>query len=164
MRILHQEVSMQWSDEVEFTTPEFKDLCVWKECPGNIDEKLKYSANEKNPRIATKIGNIFSYCTIIGSTPLPNNKVTSWSIKILKSERNNGGNIFIGVAPSNIDQNVDRNYEKCGWYFNCFSSTLWSGPPHNYKWPGKDYGPRKGRWGGQYVRTGDSVDIVMDTA
>ena len=37
---------------------------------------------------------------------------------------------------------------------------LRSGPPHNYK--GKAYGPRKGS--GEYVHTGDSVGVVMDTA
>ena len=37
-----------------------------------------------NPRIATKINNSSYYCTIIGNKPLPHNKVTSWSIKILK--------------------------------------------------------------------------------
>ena len=39
------------------------------------------------------------------------------------------------------------------------NSTLWSGPPHNYR--GKDYGPRKGI--GEYVHTGDNVGVVMDT-
>ena len=35
-----------------------------------------------------------------------------------------------------------------------------SGPPHNYS--GKGYGPRKEE--GEYVYTGDSVGVVMDTA
>ena len=39
---------------------------------------------------------------------------------------------------------------------------MYSGPPHNYSYPGKEYGPRKGD--GQYVHTGDSVGVVMDTA
>ena len=34
-----------------------------------------------------------------------------------------------------------------------------SGPPHKYG--GKEYGPRKGE--GQYVHTGNSVGVVMDT-
>ena len=37
---------------------------------------------------------------------------------------------------------------------------LRSGPPHNYR--SKEYGPRKGD--GEYVHTGDSVGVVMDTA
>ena len=103
---------------------------------------------------------LLCFCTIIGNAPLTLNKVTSWSIKVLKSKDNNGDGICIGVAPSDIDQNESDNSEKCGWYFYCFNSTLWSGPPHNYKW--KEYGPRK-RYG-EYVRTGDSVGVVMDTA
>ena len=62
---------------------------------------------------------------------------------------------------SDIDHNGYNNYEKCGWYFDCYDSVLYSGPPHNYNWPGKEYGPRKGN--GKYVRTGDSVGVVMDT-
>ena len=41
----------------------------------------------------------------------------------------------------------------------CYYSILFSGPPHNY--PGKEYGPRKGD--GDYIHTGDSVGVVMDT-
>ena len=52
------------------------------------------------------------------------------------------------------------NYNKCGWYFYCGDSTLYSGPPHNYK--GKEYGSRKED--GQYFYTGDSVGVMMDTA
>ena len=101
---------------------------------------MKYSVDEKNPRVTTKInGN--GWCTIIGNTPLPQNKVTSWSIKILKSENNNGGNICIGVAPSDINQNEGWNYNKCGWYFHCGDSTLYSGPPHSYE--RKEYGQGK---------------------
>ena len=112
-----------------------------------------------NPRTATKI-NGGGYCTIIGNTPLPHNKVTSWSIKILNTSNNNGDGIFIGVAPSDISQNEKDNGDKCGWYFDCFGLTLWSGPPHNYC--SKEYGPRKGN--GQYVHTGDNVGVVADTA
>ena len=117
-----------------------------------------FSVDEMNPRIATKINND-GYCTIIGNTPLPHNKVTSWSIKILKSEKNDGGYIFIGVAPSDINQNKEGNNNICGWYFYCYNSALYSGPPHKYC---KEYGPRKKNYG-QYVHTGDSVGIVMDT-
>ena len=73
---------------------------TWKECP--VYEGRKYSVDEENPRIATKIYGK-DYCTIIGNTPLPLNKVTSWSIKILESKKNDGDNICIGVAPSDIN-------------------------------------------------------------
>ena len=97
----------------------------------------------------------WGHCTIIGNTPLPHSKATSWNIKILKSNDNDGNGIYIGVAPFDINQNKDYNYEKCGWYFGCY----YSGPPHNYK--GKEHGPRKEK--GRYVRTGDNVGVVMDT-
>ena len=88
MRIIHQEVSTQWSDVAEFTpeftSPKFK-CCIWKECPDNVDWNRKYSVDVKNSRIATKRNNGWS--TIIGNTPLPLNKVTSWTIKILKSKK-----------------------------------------------------------------------------
>ena len=113
-----------------------------------------------NPRITTKI-NSNGWSTIIGNTPLPHNKVTSWNIKILKSKCNDGNSIFIGVVPSDISQNKDYNYNKCGWYFGCYSSALCSGPPHNYSYPGKKYGPKKED--GEHVHTGDSVGVVMDT-
>ena len=122
---------------------------------------MKYSVDEKNPRVTTKInGN--GWCTIIGNTPLPQNKVTSWSIKILESKGNNVYGICIGVA-SDINQNEEKNnYNKCGWYFSCWDSTLWSGPPHSYSYPGKEYGPRKGD--GKYVHRGDSVGVMVDSA
>ena len=129
------------------------ECSVWKKCPDNVNGKRKYSVPEKNPIIATKKDT--GDCTIVGNTPLPLNKVTSWSIKIL----NINGGIYIGIAPSDINQNEDYNYKKCGWYFDCYDSTLCSGPPHKYNW--KEYGPRKRK--GDYVLTKDSVGVVMDT-
>ena len=49
--------------------------------------------------------------------------------------------------------------KRCGWYFYSYESSLWSGPPHKCK--RKEYGPRKEN--GNYVHTGDSVGVVMDT-
>ena len=150
-----------WSEEAEFTTPKFSECCIWKKCPYDVDVKRKYFVNEKKPRIATKVnGSNCVYCTITGNTALPQNKVTSWSIKILKSRDNDGFGIYIGVAPSDINQNEDWNGDKCGWYLSCYYSILRSGPPHNYC--NKEYGPRKRI--GEYIHRGDSVGIVMDTA
>ena len=132
---------------------------AWKECPGNVDANKKYSVDKRNTRIATKI-NYCNYCTIIGNISIPLSTITSWSIRVLKSKYNNGNNIFIGVAPTDINQNI-CNYDKYGWYISCYESTLWSGSPHNYSYSGKEYGPKKGI--GQYVHTGDSVGVVMDT-
>ena len=158
VRVVSKGVSTQWSDEVEFT-PEFRELCVWKKCPDDVCEKMKYCVDENNHRVATKISN-WKYCTIIGSVSLPLNTMSSWSVKILKSKWNNeGSSIYVGVAPLDIDQKEDSNHKKCGWYFYYHSSTLWSGPPYNYSWI--EYGPRKEN--GKYVHTGDSVGVVMDT-
>ena len=152
----------KWSDPVKFKTgsiPHFSG-CAWKVRPVYVHEKGKYSVDEKNPKIATNVAVNNESCTIIGNAPLPFDKVTSWSIKVLKSNKNDGDRIYIGVAPPDIDQNEDWNYDKCGWYFDCYDSTLHSGPPHGYRW--KEYGPRKEK-SGQYMHTGDSVGVVMDT-
>ena len=76
----------------------------------------------------------------------------------MKSKDNDGNGTFIGVAPSDIDQNENRSHEKCGWYFSCYGSTLYSGPPHNYK--RKEYGLKKED--GEYIHTRDSVGVVID--
>ena len=115
--------------------------CTWRECPDYVEKERKYSVDEKNPRIATKVGDNDDYCTIVGNTSLPLKTVTSWSIKILESKENDEKGIIIGVTPSDIDQSENYIYNKCGWYFDCWNSALWSGPPHNYKQ--KAYGPRK---------------------
>ena len=110
------------------------------------------------PELQQRLVNDGYYCTIIGNTPLPSNTTTSWSIKVLKSKGNDGWGICVGVTPSGIDQNEEDNHKKCGWYFYC--SRLYSVLPHKYK--KKEYGPRKED--GEYVHTGDSVGVVMDTA
>ena len=51
-----------------------------------------------------------------------------WKIKILKTQYKN---IMVGVAPSDFDIN-SSSYDTCGWYFYCYDSTLYSGPPFNY--------------------------------
>ena len=80
---------------------------VKKVCPAaaSVDEALLVI--KENSRTATKTSGCLGWCTVIGNTPLPQNKVTSWSIKILKSW-NDDGSIFIGVAPFDRNQNEDR--------------------------------------------------------
>ena len=145
--VLQNNEMSELSEEAEFETPEPSECCVWKECPDNIVKHRRYFTDKKNTRIATD--NCY-HCTISGNTALPLNRVTSWSIKILKSKDNNGYGIFIGVAPSDINQNEGGNYKNCGWYFYCLLSALWSGPPHNFE--NKGHGPRK--YEGEYVHTG----------
>ena len=50
-----------------------------------------------------------------------------WKIKILKTNCNA---IMVGVAPNNFD--INSSDYTCGWYFNCYNSELYSGPPYNY--------------------------------
>ena len=121
---------------------------------------MKYSVDTNNLKIAIKINGDGSYCSIIGDKALPLGKTVSWNIKILKSKKKDGNLIYVGVAPSDINQNDDGNFRKCGWYISCFRSKLWSGPPHRFK--GTKYGPEGKE--GKYVREGDSVGVIMDTA
>ena len=51
-----------------------------------------------------------------------------WKIKILKTYQKA---IMIGVAPIDFDIN-SSNYSSCGWYYYCYNSCLYSGPPFNY--------------------------------
>ena len=84
---MFQEKESEWSEEVKFT-PDFSECCAWKECPEYVDVYGKYSVDEKNSRIVTKIND--HLCTITGNTSLPHNKVASWSIKILESRDSDG--------------------------------------------------------------------------
>ena len=155
----------EWSKELSVKTLNNKSIqklspkYAWRKCPKNVQAKKKYIQSEENPRIATKI-NTDDWCTILGSSNLESGEIFEYGVKALKTKENNGKNIFIGIAPLNIDQGIDKNFIKCGWYFNCYDSTLYSGPPHNHR--GKKHGPRKKE--GEYVHMGDSVGVVMDTA
>ena len=52
-----------------------------------------------------------------------------WKIKILKTTQYK--QIMVGVASSDFDIN-SSSYNTCGWYFYCYTSVLYSGPPFNY--------------------------------
>lgn len=134
----------------------------WKECPEAINGGRKYSFEEGDPAIATKIGN--SCSTIIGSTPFPRGAVSSCVIKVVqKSKRGGGGggglSSYVGVAPVDIDQDEDSNFEACGWYLECGGGSLYSGPPHSFA--GKAYGPRKE--GEPCVSPRGIFGVVVDT-
>ena len=103
---------------------------VWKECPKEVEERRRYLIAAGSPRVATKAEAGDECSTIVGDTPLPPREVSSWRIKVLASEGGDGAGVFVGVAPSDIGQNADNNAEECGWYFYCYDSTLYSGPPH----------------------------------
>ena len=162
VRVVFGEEEREWSDEAEFTGPVFREGCVWKECPEFVDEEMAYCVEEGKPRAARKkMYGRDMWSTVIGNMPLPPNKETSWSILLTRSRDNDGSFIYIGVTPFDTDQNGSYySYNMRGWYFDCWGSTLHSGPPHKYSYKG--YGPRKND--GEYVHTGDSVGVVMDTA
>lgn len=151
----------EWSGETGEFTPKFEECCVWKECPDYVGENINYSVDERNAKVATKINDDYNYCTVIGNVSVPSNKVTSWGVKILNSKKSDGKFIFVGVAPSDIEQNNGYNFSKHGWYLYCYTLKLFSGPPHNFV--GEAYISRKGIDWGKYVHNGDSVGVVMDT-
>ena len=86
VRAVAQGEESMWSKEAEFATPKGLWYCAWEECPDYVEEDMEYSVDEKNSRIATKTNDSSGWCTIIGNESLPQNKVTSWSVKILGSE------------------------------------------------------------------------------
>lgn len=158
----------KWSAPTEFVTS-FPECCVWRECPRYVGSGCEYVIDSQNARVATKndtgedddyaYGYSFTtYSTIAGNTALPRNGVTSWDIKIVKSWMNNARGVYVGVAPIDVSPIHNENFEKCGWYLDCYRSMLWSGPPHGLR--GVAYGQRKME--GRYVGTGGVVGVVMD--
>lgn len=144
----------RWSDAAELATPEFGACCVWKESPRAGD----YRVEEGAQTVATGVGSCWH--TVVGTASLPAGKETGWGIKVLGSRAGGELFVFVGVAPFDVNQSSFNLYV-CGWYLDCGRSALVSGPPHRYR--NKEYGPRK-KGSGEYVRLGDTVGVVMDTA
>ena len=135
--------------------------CGWKKCPKTVRRESRYVLDKKNPQIATLDSGFFwdaEWCTVIGDKAIPANFVAGWNIKITKS-KNNGEDIYVGVAPSDIDQNQAENYYKSGWYLCCYDVTARTGILH--KNTGKEYGPKREK--GKGIGTGDTVGVIMDT-
>lgn len=148
-----------WSKPTVVTVPEWARWCAWKECPATVDPVLAYKVSGATRRWATQTGDY--WCTVVGNTPLARDSEVTWGTKIIVSKDRNGAGIFVGVAPEDINQSEDENFEKCGWYVNCGDFMLRSGPPHSYGYDGLEYGPRKKY--GCYVTTGDAVMSVVNT-
>lgn len=159
VRTVKENLVSEWSDHVN-GKPQKKTFAdsMWKECPDYTYTTRKYVTFGEYSRVAKKI-DIGKTCIITGNTFIPLNEVTSWNVKIRKSFNNAGFGIFIGVAPADINHNENDAIKNCGWYFGCYSSTLWSGAPHKYK--RKDYGPKKDD--GNYVHMGSAVGVTADT-
>ena len=104
----------------------------FKKCPLNINENKKYEISGENMNIITKIGKC-GWTGAICEKELENLKEHKWKIKILNTTQNKY--IMVGIAPISFDFNSSL-FNNCGWYFYCFNSTLYSGPPHNYSCKG----------------------------
>ena len=102
---------------------------IFKKCPININENRKYIISGKNENILTKTGTDNCWMGTICENELELSKEHKWKIKILKTTQYK--NIMVGVAPFDFDIN-SSNHSTCGWYFYCYNSGLYSGPPHKY--------------------------------
>lgn len=140
-----------------FRTPKFSECCAWSNYKEREVEK-RYTLS-KDKRVITLVTR-HEEANICGNTLIPLDKVTTWSIKVLKSRKSKVRGIYVGVARFGFEERKYIDPYSCEWWgICCYDSTLWSGPPHNYS--RKTYGPKKKR--GQYVHDGDSVGVVMDT-
>ncbi len=63
--------------------------------------------------------------SVLGTT-----SVTQFSIRLLTDLNSS---LMIGMAPRNGFKKDGYNYNSCGWYFNCYDSTLFSQNGDNYK-------------------------------
>ena len=105
---------------------------AFKNCPINAKDEMKFSITGDKNNIFTKTGKQGGFIGTICINELDKSiEEHTWKIKILKT---NNKFIMIGVAPIDFDINLVDNYKKCGWYFYCYDSTLYSGPPFNYSW------------------------------
>ena len=129
--------------------------CAWRECPDTVAKKRRYAVSGPGCDIATKTGAGDTVCTVVKDGCIEEGRC--YRVRVLKSMNGLGSGIYVGVAPVDIDQNSDV---WCGWMFNCYFGTLWSGPPHNYR--NAEYGANKREWG-TYVKTGDEVSILLDS-
>lgn len=132
----------------------------------NIPQDFKYTLSN-NGLTVTKAKTINAngtqdeeFIMVRGDTPVPSNSGTvKWGVKVLRSKKNNGGYINIGVAPTGEPPCRGSKLVFWGWYYFCSGSKLYSGHPHDCK--GKPYGPRNN--GEPYVSGGTTVWVTLDT-
>ena len=101
----------------------------FKQCPKDTKEEKRYEITGKTQNILTKTSKDCSFICAICDNKFENNKIYKWKIKILKTKRYD---IEIGITNIDCDINISSP-SKYGWYFYCIDSTLYSGPPHNYR-------------------------------
>ena len=100
----------------------------FKKCPINVKENRKYEISGENENILTKTGTDSNWMGTICENELEKDKEYIWKIKILYSKYKQ---IMIGVAPTDFDINSSK-YNNCGYYFYCYNSYLFSGPPYSF--------------------------------
>ena len=99
----------------------------FKKCPTNIKENRKYKITGEKENILTKTGPD-GWMGTICENELEQSKEYHWKIKILNTQYKQ---IMVGVAPIDFDIN-SSSYSNWGWYYYCYNSTLYSGPPHKF--------------------------------
>ena len=87
---------------------------------------MKYTVENEN--IFTKNGKNGCWSCGMCQNSLQKSKEYKWKIRILKTKQKV---IMVGVAPIDFDINIST-FNTCGWYFYCYYSSLYSGPPYNY--------------------------------
>jgi len=120
---------------------------TFKNCPLNINENRKYKISGERTNIFTKTGTNDVWMGTICENELEKSKEYKWKIKILKSQYKY---IMVSVAPIDFDINSSR-FDNCGWYFYCYDSTLYSGPPYKYSCKGTNLS-----------KVNDEIIIVMN--
>ena len=105
-----------------------------------------------------RVENTSNYqCTVVTTRPFPAGTASSITLRICGMKRK-GRSMFIGVSHEGIDLSAGDNYARAGWYMHCFDGALYSGPPHNYGFPGKKYlDPSWGR-----LKEGSVVTMRVD--
>ena len=105
------------------------DNFKFKECPNNIKETRKYSVTGENRNILTKTGTDSCWAGTICENELDKSiEEHKWKIKVLRTSYKY---IMVGVAPIDFDIH-SSTWNTCGWYYYCYNSTLYSGPPFNF--------------------------------
>ena len=100
---------------------------AFKKCPKEIKSSRKYIISGEKNNILTKSGS-FGWMGTICENEFKKSRIYKWKIKVLKTKCYH---IMVGVAPINFNINSSDS-NNSGWYFNCYNSTIKSGPPHNY--------------------------------
>ena len=104
-----------------------KNKYKFKKSPLNFNISKEYDVSGVDNNILVKTGPT-SLKTYIGEYELEKEIENKWKIEILNSKFNH---IMVGVTTIDCDLNAFP-LKKCGWYISCYTSNLYSGPPHNY--------------------------------